>query len=112
MVLSFLFSDAAVHASTFNADLAAIFADDSATVSVVFGDEPTAQATNGVLTSQDVVEPDGLGGQVVVSRKVVIVRDGSLSGLGNDLSISVDGASYVIHNVLSGGRGRTRVFLA
>lgn len=99
-------------ASGFASDLAAIFADSSVTVAVTFGTAPTAQATRGIPTSSDEPEPDGLGGIVIVKRRYVIIAEGSLTGLADDLPITVDGKTYTIHGVRDWARGRQRIVLA
>jgi hypothetical protein len=96
----------------FAADLAAIFADESVTVAVTFGAAPTAQTTRGILATQDVPEPDGLGGIVIVKRQLLTIHEGSITGLADDQPITVDGTIYKIHRILSGGRGRTVIVIA
>lgn len=98
--------------SNFAADLDAIFADASLTVSVIFGAAPTAQTVRGFFESIDNPEPDGLGGVVIVRRRAVTIQDDAVTGLEEDLEITVDGRAYTIHGVRDAGRGRTRIVLA
>lgn len=92
-------------------DLAAIFADASLTVSVTYGASPT-QSTRGFLLSEDLPEPDSMGGITMVSRRIVTVQDTALTGLAKNTTITVDGTTYRIHDLRAGGRGKTKVVLA
>jgi hypothetical protein len=94
-----------------DADLAAIFADTSLTVPVSFGTAPV-QSTRGFPETSDVPENDVHGGFVLISRRVLTVQDAALSGLAKNVSIAVDGVTYRIHDLRSGGRGKTKVILA
>lgn len=89
-------------------DLAAIFADTSLTVSVQYG----AQSTRGFFSSEDMLEQDGQGGQVVVSRRVVTIGESALTGLQHEAEITVDGTTYRIHDTRAAGRGKLKVILA
>jgi|SRR6185312_247420 len=95
-------------------DLAAIFADTSLTVSVEFAVSSSApvQCTRGFLTSDDLPEPDAMGGLTIVTRRVLTVQEDVLDGLAQNLTITVDDVDYRIHGVRSGGRGKTKVLLA
>jgi len=93
-------------------DLAAIHADTSLSVEVVFGTSPV-QNTRGFLSTEDVPESDGAGGIVMVNRRTIGIQEGSLSDVASGDTITVDGVVYTIHGRPRGaGSGRTKLVLA
>lgn len=91
-------------------DTDAILADTAVFVSVSYG-SPT-QTTQGNLSTEDVPEDDRQGGVVMVARRVVTIRDGTLTGLLDDANIVVDGTTYVIHQHRLIGQAKRRIALA
>lgn len=92
-------------------DLAAIFADTSLFVPVLYGTSPE-QSTRGSLSTEDMPETDGSGGVVLIARRIVTVMETSLTGVRRDQPVTVDGTAYVIHDVRSGGRGKLKIVIA
>lgn len=63
---------------------------------VVFG----AQTTSGICTNTEtpVVDPS-TGATLMVRRTELLIRDGTLTGLDIEATITVDGTAYVIRNL-------------
>lgn len=93
-------------------DLAAIYADTSVTVPVIYGAGSSQQSTRGHFSTEDIPENDESGGVVIASRRVVTIQQGAITGLTNDTAITVDCTDYTIHGVRAAGRGRTKIILA
>jgi hypothetical protein len=92
-------------------DLDSIMAYTDVFVSVSYGSAPV-QTTRGDLRTEDIPEGDGQGGLVMVARRTVTIRDGSLTGLLDDANITVDGTTYVIHAHQLTGKSKRRIVLA
>jgi hypothetical protein len=92
-------------------DLDSILADTDVFVAVSYGSAPV-QTTRGDLRTEDVPESDGQGGLVLVARRTVTIRDGSLTGLLDDAAITVNGTAYVIHEHRLTGQSKRRIVLA
>lgn len=75
-------------------DLAAVFADASLTVPVVFG----AQATRGILTITDESLSTGEGADVVGELTTCEIVTGSLTGLRLNQRLTVNGAKYSVQD--------------
>lgn len=82
-------------------DLAAIFADTALTVPVVF----SAQNARGFLKWIDAVRQDSIGDLITIKQRVVRVLATAFTGLANNSSITVDGATYKIHDIRRHGDG-------
>jgi hypothetical protein len=52
--------------------------------------------TTGILSRREVLETDGAGGQVQVTRRVLRIVTGALPGLTVDAELTVDGVGYQV----------------
>jgi hypothetical protein len=93
-------------------DLAAIFTDTSVSVPVEYDVSRPTQTTRGFFSTEDVPDYDASGGMVLVSRRIVTVQDGSLTGLCRNAPITVEAVLYRIHDFRSAGRGKMKIYLA
>jgi hypothetical protein len=90
-------------------DLDALAADTGFTVPVVCG----ASSTRGWFDWTDTSSPDSSGFDVFIRQRSVLIRTGTLTGLANGVTVTVDGTSYVVHDLNHEGDGKTlRVVLA
>lgn len=78
-----------------------MLADTGFSVAVSIG----ASSTRGFFDWQDTTVQDSSGFDVFIRQRVVTIRTGTLTGLVNGASITVDGTSYRVHDINHEGDG-------
>lgn len=62
----------------------------------------------GLVAFEDLIEGDGLGGQMQTRRRVLTIPTDQFVGLARDAAITVDGTAYTVQAVLVEDDGVTR----
>lgn len=98
----------------FDDDLATLFADPLITDPASIG----RASTRGTFAHEDVLESDGQGGMITVSRQVLTIKAGSLAGLPapgtppGDVNITIKGQQYRVRDVRHASPGVLKVIVA